>query len=197
MSISFRILWLVTWPFFNLFFPRKTYGKENRPGEGAYLICANHPSSFDPFMLTYSVGLKHHIHFMGKIEIFNVPLVGTVLRGIGMIPVDRTSGGAMAMKQAMKLLKSGKKVGMFPEGTRVKAEEGAAAKAGTVRMAARMNVPILPVYIENNKKLFRRNKIVIGQAYSLLLDKTASAEEFDEAASALMKKIQQLGETVG
>jgi len=196
MSTLFRVLWLISWPFINLIYPRKTYGKENRPGSGAYLICANHPSSFDPFFLTYSIGFRCHIYFMGKVELFRVPLVGAALRGIGMIPVDRAAGGAMAMKRAMKLLKSGEKVGMFPEGTRVKAEEGVAAKGGAVRMAARMNVPILPVYIENDKKLFRRNKVIIGEAYYLPMDKTASAEEFEKAGNELMEKIQQLGETV-
>jgi len=117
-----------------------------------------------------------------------------LLRGIGIIPVDRKSGGAMAMKRAMKLLKNGEKVGLFPEGTRVKAEEESQAKAGAVRMAARLNVPILPVYIANEKKLFRRNKVSIGAAYYINLNKTATAEEFDTAAKEMMQKIKQLGE---
>lgn len=196
MSHLYRGLWLLTWPFISLFYPRKTYGKENRPGEGAYLICGNHSSNSDPFFMAYSMGVKHHIHFMAKMEILKIPVLASILRGIAIIPVDRKSGGAMAMKQAMKLLKAGGKVGLFPEGTRVRGEEESAARAGAVRMAARMGVPILPVYIETNKRPFRFNRVVIGKAYHLNLDKTAKGEDYDKAAQEMMQTIKALGEQI-
>ena len=150
----------------------------------------------DPFFMIFSMGVGCHLHFMAKAEIFRVPVVGPALRGIGMFPVDRKSGGAQAMMGAMKLLKSGEKVGMFPEGTRIMTEEESVAKVGAVRLAARMGVPIVPIYVPRKKRLFRFNKTVIGAPYMLELDKKASAEEFDQAANELMEKIRLLGESV-
>jgi len=150
----------------------------------------------DPFMVACSMGVGCQIHFMAKAELFRIPIVGAVLRGIGMFPVDRESGGAAAFMTAMKLLKKGEKVGMFPEGTRIAADEASAAKAGAVRLAARLGVPIVPVHIPRKKKVLRWNKMVIGAPYVVELDKKAGAEEYEQAADELMMKIRALGESV-
>jgi len=150
----------------------------------------------DPFLMAYSMGAQFQIHYMAKAVLFRIPVIGAILRGIGMFPVDRESGGAQAMMAAMKLLKNGKRVGMFPEGTRVSTEDGSAVKAGAVRLAARLNVPIVPMYVPRKKKVLRFNKIVIGTPYMVGLDKKASAEEYEQAANELMEKIRLLGESV-
>ena len=194
MKRGYRFFWHLTRPIVSLIYPRVTHGRENFPHEGACLVCGNHSSGLDPFMVAYSIGIRSQIYFMSKAELFRVPVLGFFLKTAGMFPVDRKHGGAAAMKQAMKLLKSGEKVGIFPEGMRVMKEEESAAKAGAVRLAARMQVPIVPVYIPRKKKLFRKNHMVIGAPYVLALDKTASAEEFEAAADDLMRRIRELGE---
>jgi len=131
---------------------------------------------------------------MGKVEIFRVPVIGAILRAIGMFPVDRAGGGAMAIKGAMKLLKDGEKVGMFPEGTRVHSEADSEAKTGAVRLAARLGVPIVPVYVPRKKRKFRFNRIAIGAPYMVELDKKATPEEVEQAAAEMMEKIRLLGE---
>lgn len=196
MHLIYKVTWLITCPFVSLVYPRRTIGRENRPGGGAYLICGNHSSMIDPFLIAYSMGPGRQIHFMAKAELFRIPVIKTILHVIGMFPVDREHGGAAAMKQAMKYLKHGEKVGMFPEGTRISSEEASATKVGAVRIAARMDVPIVPVYIPRKKRVFRFNKIVIGEPYRLTLDKKASSEEFELAANELMEKIRALGESV-
>ena len=196
MNLAYRIFWPFVWIFVSLVYPRRTVGRENRPGAGAYLICGNHSSMVDPFLIANSMGPSRQIHFMAKAELFRIPVIGALLRLIGMFPVDREHGGAAAMKQAMKYLKNGEKVGMFPEGTRISSEEASATKAGAVRIAARMEVPIVPVYIPRKKRVLRFNTIVIGEPYCLALDKKASSEEFDQAANELMAKIRALGESV-
>jgi len=130
---------------------------------------------------------------MAKAELFRIPIIGPILRAVGMFPVDRAGGGAMAIKGAMKLLKAGEKVGMFPEGTRIRSEDASEAKTGAVRLSARMGVPILPVYIPRDKKLFRFNRMVIGAAYQVELDKKATPEEVEQAAETLMAKLRRLG----
>jgi len=177
----------------NLIYPRHTIGRQNIPGPGAYLVCSNHSSAIDPFMVAYSMGSRHQIRYMAKVELFKIPIVGRILRAIGMFPVDRAGGGAMAIKETMRLLKAGEKVGMFPEGTRVTSEEASEAKTGAVRLASRMGIPILPVYVPRQKKMFRRNRMVIGVPYMVELVKKASPEEVERAAEELMEKLRQLG----
>jgi len=98
----------------------------------------------------------------------------------------------MAIKGAMRLLKDGKKVGIFPEGTRVSTEDGE-AKSGAVRLAARMGVPIVPVYLPRKKRFLRFNRVAIGAPYLVELDKKATPEEVERAAEELMEKIRKLG----
>ena len=192
MKWAYALIWLLTWPFVNLIYPRRTFGRENVPGPGAFLICANHSSMIDPFLIAYSMGPGCQIHYMGKVELFRIPIIASILRGIGIFPVDRQGGGAMAIKGAMKLLKEGEKVGIFPEGTRVHTEDGE-AKTGAVRLAARLGVPIVPVYLPRKKRILRLNRIAIGAPYMVELDKKAAPEEVEQAAEALMEKIRNLG----
>ena len=192
-SFAYRILWLITWPFVNLVYPRRTVGREHVPGSGAALICANHSSMIDPFLIAYSVGVNCQIHYMGKAELFRIPVIGSLLRAAGIFPVDRQGGGAMAIKGAMKFLKDGEKVGIFPEGTRVHSEEESEAKTGAVRLAARMGVPIVPVYLPRKKRILRWNRVVIGEPYLVELDKKPEPEEVERAAEELMAKIRALG----
>ncbi len=70
-----------------------------------------------------------------------------------------------AVKTALKLLKDGDKLLMFPEGTRVRQGEDVSVKTGAAMFATRTGVPLLPVYIQRKKRLFARNAVVIGQPY--------------------------------
>ena len=193
MSLGYKFVWYLSMPFVSLVYPRRTIGRENRPGPGAAIVCANHSSMTDPFLIAYSMGPNYQIHYMAKMELFRIPLVGPILRGIGMFPVDRQGGGAMAIKSALRILKDGKKMGMFPEGTRVSTEEKSEAKTGAVRLAARMGVPIVPVYLPRKKRVFRLNRIVIGAPYMVELDKKPAPEDVARAAEELMAKIRALG----
>jgi len=191
---TYHILWYVTWPFVSLVYPRRTYGREKVP-KGVALVCANHSSAIDPFLIAYSAGVRHPIRFMAKAELFKIPFIGFILRALGMFPVDRQGGGAGAIKGAMKYLKAGDKVGMFPEGTRISSEEASAAKNGAVRLAAKMGVPVVPVYVVRDKKVLRRNLMVFGEPYLIEVDKkTAKQEDYDRLAAEMMEKIRLLGE---
>lgn len=193
MRLAYQIFGAITWPFISLVYPRRTSGRAHVPGPGAALICGNHSHALDPFFIAYSMGMGCHIHFMAKAEIFRVPLVGPVLKAIGVFPVDRKGGGAMAIKSAMKLLKAGEKVGMFPEGTRIHTEEAGEAKTGAVRLAARLGVPIVPVYMLRKKRVFRWNRVIIGAPYRVELDQKPTPEDVERAAEEMMEKIRALG----
>jgi 1-acyl-sn-glycerol-3-phosphate acyltransferase len=99
------------------------------------------------------------------------------------------------MKNAMLCLKSGKKLGIFPEGTRSSEDGEVAPKVGAVRLAERNNAPLVPVYIPRNKKRFHRTTVVIGEPiYIEKIKGRRTKEQYDELADELMTKITQLGQ---
>jgi 1-acyl-sn-glycerol-3-phosphate acyltransferase len=184
----FRFLKTLLLPLYRI----KSIGRENIP-EGPVLICANHSSNLDPLFLSFALGIEHHPHYMAKIELFRIPVVSSVLRGIGAISVDRKRGDIGAVKAAMKYLKAGEKVGIFPEGHRI-ADDGGAAKRGAVQIADQMRVPILPVFIPRHKKPFHTYTIAVGAPYLVNPERAKlTRDDYDRLSAALMEKITQLG----
>ena len=115
----YSILWTIIWPFFSLCHPCRAIGKENLPKSGA-LFCANHSCLNDPVCLVMAVGRRYQLRPMAKSEFMNIPVLGWLLKKAGVFAVDRGKSDVGAIKTAMKYLKNGEKVLLFPEGTRVK-----------------------------------------------------------------------------
>ena len=130
-----------------------------------------------------------------KIQIMRVPLVGWILSKAGVFGVDRGSADLKAVKTALKFLKEGDKLLMFPEGTRVHEGENVQVKTGAALFATRAGVPILPVYVPPKKRLFRPNTVVIGQAYRpAYAGRKPTPEELQAIARDLMERVHALGE---
>jgi len=196
MKGLYKVFYLLTYPFITLLYWHKTTGRVFIP-EGAAVVCANHSSNSDPLLLAYALTRHTHLHFMAKAELFRIPVLGLILRKIGIFPVDRAKSDITAIKTAMKYLKAGEKVAMFPEGRRVANSDGG-AKTGAVRLAVRMGVPVLPVHIPRRKRWFSRVSITIGEPYTISLDKkAASPQDYNRAASELMERIEALGGQAG
>lgn len=183
-----NFLSFILFPFFRI----KSVGRENIP-KGPALFCANHSSNFDPILMSIAIGIQHHPHYMAKIELFRIPVVSSVLKAIGSFPVDRSRNDINAIKTALKYLKAGEKVGIFPEGTRFRSDHESEAKRGAVKMADQMSVPVIPVYIPRNKKPFHRYTIVIGTPYLVNPErKKLTNADYDTIADTLMVKIAEL-----
>lgn len=167
-------------------------GRENIP-EGPVIVCAPHSSATDPIYVAFSLTRRTFLHFMAKKELFSIPVLGWIITKIGTISVDRGAADTTAIRNAMRSLKNGEKVGIFPEGTRVSSDEAADAKSGAIKIAAKMNVPILPVYLPRDKKLFRSIPVTIGKAYDVNPDKKKlSNEDYDILTDQLIEKILSL-----
>ena len=190
----FHFLYAVIWPFFNLFRPLRVVGRENIP-EGPAVICPNHTTMGDPFYVVFAFGRKYPMRAMAKIQIMRVPFIGWILSKAGVFGVDRGRADMKAVKTALKCLKDGNKLLMFPEGTRVHEGEDVAAKTGAAMFATRTGVPLLPVYIQRKKKLFARNVVVIGQPYHPeYAGRKPTPDELDAIAGDLMGRVRALGE---
>ena len=194
MDRWFRFLYAVIWPFFNLMRPLRVHGREHIP-EGAAVICPNHTTIGDPFYVVFAFGWRYPMRAMAKIQIMRVPFIGWILSKAGVFGVDRGHADMKAVKTALKFLKDGSKLLMFPEGTRVHQGEDVAAKTGAAMFSTRTGVPLLPVYIQPKKKLFRRNDVVIGEPYYPQFEgRKPTADELDGITRELMDRIHKLGE---
>ena len=147
---------------FGLFYKVEYKGEHHIPSEGAYIICPNHYSNLDP--IAVAAVFKQKTYFMAKAEAFRFKPLGRVLHLLGAFPVERSSGGRKAIETSLRILKAGNPLCIFPEGTRVK-NEGSTAKTGAVRLAVKMNCPIIPVRIQGSYKPFSKMTVTVGKPY--------------------------------
>lgn len=189
----FYLLYTVIRPVFTLFRPVYAVGRENIP-DGPCVICPNHSSMGDPFYVAFAFG-KMPMRAMAKIEVMRIPFVGWILGKAGVFGVDRDKADVKAVKTALKALKNGNKLLLFPEGTRVRDGQSVEAKTGAAMFATRTGVPLLPVYIPRKKKWFGRNTVVIGQPYMPTFEgRKPTPDELDAIAADLMDRVRKLGE---
>lgn len=192
MRTAYIILYSLVWPFFNLVHPCRAIGWEHIP-QGSALVCANHTALNDPLYAVFAFRRKNQLRAMAKSEFMSVPVLGWLLKKAGVFAVERGKSDVGAIRTAMKFLKSGEKVLLFPEGTRHRDGETGDAKTGAAMLAVRTGAPILPVYIPAEKKWFRRTPVVIGEPYYPRIEgKKGTAEEYRAIADDLMERIRAL-----
>lgn len=172
----FKFIYFVAAPFFKLLYRIKISGKENIP-EGSAVVCANHTSMLDPIFLAIAFGISENWLFMGKAELFKIPVLNWLIKSLGAIPVNRGATDISTLRNAIDAIKSGKKVMIFPEGTRVKeGEDSASVKTGAAMIASRGGAVMVPVYISGNKKLFGKVNVVIGTPVSTDIEEKGQAK---------------------
>ncbi len=168
-------------------------GEDNLPSEGACVACINHISLFDP--LVTSAVVERPIRFMGKEELFKIPVIGWYLKSINVIPVKRGSGDIGAIKSSLKALKNGEILGIFPTGTREKKNPDAPVKPGAALIALKADVPVIPIHINADYRLFSKVTITVGSAVDLSFysGRKLTQEELAGAAEEIYTSIKHLG----
>ena len=104
MRRLYTVLWYIVWPFFSLFHPCCLVGRENLP-EGGGLFCANHSSLNDPICVMLAVGSKHQMRAMAKAEFMRIPVLGWLLKKVGIFGIERGKSDVLAIKTAMRYQK--------------------------------------------------------------------------------------------
>lgn len=197
MNRFYHFVYRVIKPLICLFFPHRVVGLENMP-EGGALICANHVSAWDPFLIAISLPVDSRLVVMAKDELFHIPVIGFLLRKLGVFPVKRGGNDLGAMKTAIRSLNEGRRLLVFPEGTRVDSREESEAKGGAVVMATRTGTPVVPVYCGEKHKFLRRTTIVFGEPYRpMVAGRRATAEENRQASEEIMRRIYAMEEVNG
>jgi len=141
-AIAKPFLWMSTKP--------RWRGLEHIPRDGGVLIVANHVTILDPVTLSHAIydGVRRTPSFLAKSELFKAPVVGTLLRKAGQIPVyRRTRDAANSLRDAEAALLAGECVIIYPEGTCTRDPNGwpMLAKTGVARLVLDLDVPVVPM----------------------------------------------------
>lgn len=191
----YAVLYGIVWFFFSLVHPIRAVGRENLPREGGALLCGNHTCMSDPLCVVFAVGRRPQLRVMAKIELMRIPVLGFILKKVGVIGVDRGKADVGAIKESLKALKGGEKLLLFPEGTRVAEGEDGSAHNGAAMLATRTGVPVVPVYIPRKKKWFRRTTVVIGKPYTPSFEgRRPTPEDYARIGGEIMGRIDGLKE---
>ncbi len=133
-------------------------GVENVPTSGGAVIAINHTGYLD-FMLAglpaYQQGLGRKVRFMAKQEVFDDKITGPIMRSLRHIPVDRGDGAA-SYEAAVRNLKDGELVGVYPEATISRSFEIKEFKSGAARMSVESGAPIVPHIIWGAQRVWTK-----------------------------------------
>ena len=142
----FYLAKLFLWCSFRLGFGLEVTGQEHVPKTGAFIVAANHVSYLDPPVL--GVASPRPLRFMARDTLFRYPGFGQLLRALLVMPLRRGESDVHAIREAVKRLKAGECIGLFPEGTRQLTGRLGQAKAGIGLLANLAGVPVVPAHIQ-------------------------------------------------
>lgn len=168
----------------------KIEGQENIPLDEPLIYCGNHRTYLDPPLIV--VTAKRHVRFMAKIELKKNPFfafLGVVFDGIY---VNRDSKDITAIKTALKALKNGECVALFPEGTRNGLEKGEKAKDGAAFFAMRSGAKVMPCGISGGTGKFDKVTIRYGKPLDFSNYDKNDKEALDKITDEIMEKIIEL-----
>jgi long-chain acyl-CoA synthetase len=142
---TIRLLGLLTWPFFRT----RVEGLEKLPASGPFLICPNHVSYLDPFLLCSVLPFRviRDIFILGYTDYFQGGIVGRLASSVNIVPVDPNANLSRAMQVAAVGLRKGRILLVFPEGERSIDGRLTTFKKGSAILSVELDAPLVPVGI--------------------------------------------------
>jgi 1-acyl-sn-glycerol-3-phosphate acyltransferase len=198
-SITYLVVGGLSWPLLRGLYRLKAAGLENLPSEGGYVLAANHTSNFDPWPLGIPLFPARFLRFMAKSELFWPPL-GWVVKGAGGFKVRRGERDLEAIETAVRLVRAGHVVVMFPEGTRrakgLRKKHEARAHTGAARIALAAEAPLVPAAVAGTDGLLRFEQLRVAYGPPVDIDDLRGHEDVagaaHEATGRLMEAILAL-----
>jgi len=172
-------------------------GVSNVPRTGGVLLLSNHQSFLDPVML--ALPLPRPMSFLAKAELFDVPVFGWLIRQLNAFPVRRGEGDVAAVRQAIRRLREGHVLTIFPEGTRTRDGEIGPIQPGVAMIVRRAGVPVVPAVIDGAHIAWPRGqrwpaparvRVVYGRP--LLLEGTNAPQTVELIGRTLREMLQRL-----
>jgi long-chain acyl-CoA synthetase len=152
LSRAFNVgCYLLLAPLLRLAFRLRVFGRE-RLGRGGYILCPNHGSFLDGFLVAAAMPrhLRARLYFLGYSNYFEAPMLRRFAKGLHVVPVNSARHLVPAMQSAAHILKRQRIMGIFPEGARSLTGELRTFKKGVAILAQEAGVPLVPVYIRGS-----------------------------------------------
>ncbi len=170
---------------------------ENIPTEGPVILAINHIHWLDIPLAAFRI--PRVTHYMAKIELFNVPVIGWLIRRLGAFPVRRGEGDRESLRTSERILAEGNVLMIFPEGHRSATGKLAKGHTGASYLALRTGVPVVAVGISGTESVFKRfnygpwaPKVTVRYSKPFILDTGGgkrSREGMAEATDTIMRQI--------
>ena len=186
-----------------IYFGLKIFGRQNIPKDGPFIFASNHESNADPFILGASLPCSKWFSYLAKKELFEDKITGWYFRKIHAIPLDRSEADTSAIRTALKVLRSGRPMVLFPEGRRSKGKGMQDGKPGIGFIAAKSGVPVVPAYIEGAYKALpeglgsiNKNRVNVFIGRPLYFDRAPHKDRgvYQNISNRIMEEITKLKE---
>lgn len=177
--------------FIQIILPYKLIGKE-KIRDGACVLVGNHYRIWD--IVHMACTTKEKVHFITKQELYKSKFLAHLCDIVEAIPVSRDGQDAKAVMTALRYLKKGEKISMFPEGTRNRTKDDLLPlKGGAALFAIKARVPIYPVMCLRKTRPFFRTKIIVGDGFELseYYGRHMAAEDYAAAENIIREKMLQ------
>ena len=170
----------------------KTTGREHLKETENYIVVGNHTSWGDIIVLFISI--NNLLRFIAKIELAKLPLIGIMMKRMGMVFVERGNSqkSAKSVKQTLEKIKGGAKMVGFPEGTRSKTGKIGQFKKGLIMIAVKAEIDIIPVGLVNVYNVWPRNNFSFRPGkVKANIGKPISTKGYDESnINELVEKVK-------
>lgn len=168
---------------------------ENVPAAGAVIVACNHVSYLDPVVL--GIGFTRPVTYLAKQQLFAIPVLGPIIAGLGAYPTNREAGGVAAVRAALRVLKEGRCVGIFPEGTR-NLTGTAEEKGGAALLGALSGAPVVPAAIAGTRgaRPFRQIRVIYGEPIHVERQRKADGDDLEKWTQEIMRRIHALEESI-
>lgn len=188
----------VGWRFFRLmfrfYFRWRAYNPERVPLQGPVIIAANHASYIDPPLVGSAI--HRQINFLARASLFKIPVLAAILRSWEVVPVDRDGGTGRGLKVILDRLERGGAIILFPEGTRTRDGQLAAARSGLGLVVIKSTAPVVPARVFGTYEAYGRHKLIplprrVAVKYSQPLQFAALRAEAKTCSRDRAKEIYQ------
>jgi 1-acyl-sn-glycerol-3-phosphate acyltransferase len=163
------------------------------PREGPVILASNHISNADGVIIGgwLTPRLGRRIHWLGKREMFDWPVVGWMARNGGVVPVDRGTADVEAFRLAQRVLLAGEVLMVFPEGTRSPTGELQRPKDGLAMLALRTDATIVPIGVSNTDRVWPKGRPIPTPGKHATMRIGEPFRLSDELPSGLDRKAQK------
>ncbi len=178
--------------FSHVLFRVKYLGLENIQNAGKCVVCPNHSTIFDPFWVYFK---SKNMWIMAKAELFKNKLLGALLKAYNVFPIKRGQKDAGSLIHAINVIEKEEdaKLLVFIEGTRIKKDkERGKAKVGPAFIASKAGVPVIPVHITKNPRLFSKVIVKFGKPIDIPQGIHDKKEELQKESNMILEKIYEL-----